>query len=88
MPQPRIMNPDDLHGLQVIDTTGDTIGKVATVYLDVEHHTPEWAAVSTGLFGTHVSLVPLVNDTTTGPLERPAIDGYRSRRAVGRVGQR
>lgn len=66
MPQPHTMNPNDLHGLQVIDTTGDTIGKVATVYLDVEHNTPEWAAVSTGLFGTHVSLVPLVNATITG----------------------
>ncbi len=66
MAHPRTMNPDHLQGLQVIDATCEKVGKAVTVYLDVEHSKPEWAAVATGVFGTHVSLVSLVNASATG----------------------
>jgi len=63
--QPRLMDPERLHGLPVVDRDGGRLGKVSAVYLDVEHGAPEWAAVRTGFFGLHETLVPLVNATVT-----------------------
>jgi len=65
MTQPRTMNPDSLHGLEVIDADGAKIGTVSGVFNDVETDKPEWAAVKTGMFGGHETLVPLVNATAT-----------------------
>ena len=66
MPAPRTMNPDSLQGLQVIDSEGSKVGKVETIFLDVETSKPEWAAVKTGMFGGKATLVPLVNASTDG----------------------
>jgi uncharacterized protein (TIGR02271 family) len=66
MTQPRTMNPDSLQDLQVIDSDGSKVGKVDTIFLDVETNKPEWAAVKTGMFGGKTTLVPLVNASTTG----------------------
>ena len=38
---------------------GDKIGTVTDVYLDEDTDQPEWLAVSTGMFGTKISFVPL-----------------------------
>jgi uncharacterized protein (TIGR02271 family) len=46
-------------GADVYDGDGRSIGKIDAIYLDNETDKPEWAAVRTGLFGRHVSLVPL-----------------------------
>ncbi len=54
-----ITNPADLRGANVTGSGGDKLGKVDEIYLDNETSKPEWAAVKTGLFGSHVSLVPL-----------------------------
>ncbi|WP_206518007.1 PRC and DUF2382 domain-containing protein [Rhodococcus sp. X156] len=61
MANPRTMSPDQLEGLQVKDGSGSKVGKVDAIYLDVETNQPEWAAVKTGFFGGHVTLVPLVD---------------------------
>ena len=53
-------------GHTVIDADGEKIGKVADVYFDEETEQPEWLAVSTGLFGTRVSFVPLAGATARG----------------------
>jgi uncharacterized protein (TIGR02271 family) len=66
MPNPRTMNPDSLQGLQVIDSDGSKVGKVETIFLDVETSKPEWAAVKTGMFAGKTTLVPLVNASTSG----------------------
>jgi len=63
--QPRTMNPDSLHDLTVLDSQGATLGKVSGVFNDAETGKPEWAAVKTGFFGSHETLVPLVNATAT-----------------------
>jgi uncharacterized protein (TIGR02271 family) len=48
------------------------LGKVDAVYLDNETQRPEWVAVSTGMFGSHVSLVPLAEaDYRDGVLHLP-----------------
>jgi uncharacterized protein (TIGR02271 family) len=54
-------DPTQLNGVTVQDSDGGKIGKVTDVYLDDQTSKPEWAAVKTGMFGGHVSLVPLAN---------------------------
>lgn len=46
-------------GRTMVGQDGDRIGKVGQVFLDDETGKPEWATVSTGLFGTRESFVPL-----------------------------
>ena len=43
----------------VVDPDGDKVGTVFDVYLDQDTDQPEWLAVSTGMFGTKISFVPL-----------------------------
>jgi uncharacterized protein (TIGR02271 family) len=60
------MNPEDLQDLQVVDSAGTKVGKVGTIFLDNDNGKPEWAAVKTGLLGSHETLVPLVNADADG----------------------
>lgn len=46
-------------GRTLIDRDGDRIGKIDDVYEDQHGGQAEWALVSTGLFGTKKTLVPL-----------------------------
>jgi uncharacterized protein (TIGR02271 family) len=78
MASPRTMNPDQLQDLQVIDANGNKVGKVSTIYLDNENGLPEWAAVKSGVFGNHETLVPLAeaqaeNDALSVPYSKDAI---------------
>ncbi|HCA88526.1 PRC and DUF2382 domain-containing protein [Janibacter terrae] len=43
----------------VTDTSGEKVGQVGQIYLDDANGRPEWVTVSTGLFGTSESFVPL-----------------------------
>lgn len=43
----------------VKDMSGDKVGSVADIYVDDQTGQPDWLAVSTGLFGTKVSFVPI-----------------------------
>src|SRR3954449_9673269 len=53
-------------GSNAVDTDGDKLGKVGQVYLDDQTGRPEWATVSTGLFGTSETFVPLADATVSG----------------------
>lgn len=57
---------NQLHGLNVHGHDGEKLGKVDAVYLDQATQRPEWVAVKSGLFGTHVSLVPLATANLAG----------------------
>jgi uncharacterized protein (TIGR02271 family) len=46
-------------GHELVDAEGNKIGKIHEIYLDQDTGQPEWLAVSTGMFGTKVSFVPL-----------------------------
>ena len=61
-----LSDPAQLDGVTVHDSDGGKIGKVSDVYLDQDTSRPEWAAVKTGMFGGHVSLVPLANANFDG----------------------
>ena len=58
--------PEQLIGRTLVSTDGDKIGRIADVYLDDQTDAPEWLAVTTGLFGSRVSFVPLTEATTAG----------------------
>ena len=47
----------------LIDNDGDKIGTIDDIYLDRETDQPEWAVVTTGLFGMKRSFVPLQDAT-------------------------
>ena len=50
----------------VYTTDGEKIGKVGQIYLDDETNEPEWVTVTTGLFGTRESFVPLADAQLDG----------------------
>jgi uncharacterized protein (TIGR02271 family) len=52
---------EDLHGAD-----GEKLGSIQEIYLDAETDQPEWALVSTGLFGSKSTFVPLRDATEAG----------------------
>jgi uncharacterized protein (TIGR02271 family) len=73
-----ISDPSTLHGATVHGSDGAKLGKVDAIYFDNDTNRPEWAAVKSGLFGSHVSLVPLQQgswngSTLTVPFDKDAI---------------
>jgi uncharacterized protein (TIGR02271 family) len=59
-------------GSNAVDTDGDKLGKVGQVYLDDQTGSPEWATISTGLFGTSETFVPLTDaSVANGTLRVP-----------------
>jgi sporulation protein YlmC with PRC-barrel domain len=69
-----IQDPAALQGLTVTGQRGEKLGKVDGVYIDNETQRPEWAAVKSGLFGTHISLVPLATADVSGDELRVPFD--------------
>jgi sporulation protein YlmC with PRC-barrel domain len=54
------------HGKDLIDSEGERIGKLEDVYFDVETDQPQFATVKEGLFGRHLTFVPLT-EMVLGP---------------------
>lgn len=59
MPVPDIDTVLAWRGRNVLDRSGDKIGKFEDLYLDAETDLPEWAAVRIGRLGRQQALVPL-----------------------------
>jgi uncharacterized protein (TIGR02271 family) len=57
-------------GQDLVDNDGDKIGTIDDIYLDRETDQPEWAVVTTGLFGMKRTFVPLQD-------AQPHADGIR-----------
>ncbi|MBE2315778.1 PRC and DUF2382 domain-containing protein [Solirubrobacter sp. CPCC 204708] len=53
-------------GQDLVDNDGDKIGSIDDIYLDRETDQPEWAVVTTGLFGTKRTFVPLAEAQPSG----------------------
>src|SRR4051812_13876305 len=53
-------------GHRAVDRDGETIGDIAEIYLDDSTGQPDWAAITTGIFGTKRSFVPLQGATASG----------------------
>ena len=63
MTQPNLA---DWQGKNLIDSSGEKIGKLQDVYVDVETDEPMFATVKEGFIGRHLTFVPLAG-VTTGP---------------------
>jgi uncharacterized protein (TIGR02271 family) len=81
-------SPEDTHmittqdvnriiGTNAVDSDGSKLGKIGQVYLDDQTGRPEWATVSTGLFGTQESFVPLAEAEISGDSLRVPYDKAR-----------
>jgi len=57
-------------GRDVVDESGEKIGRLEEIYVDDETGRPEWLAVKTSWFGGHVSLVPLQDASASGDMVR------------------
>ncbi|HEX4019132.1 MAG TPA: PRC-barrel domain-containing protein [Frankiaceae bacterium] len=73
-------DPASIRDRVLIGADGSKLGKVENVFLDNETDKPERVAVSTGLFGRHVSLVPLAAATESGddlqvPFDKETVKG-------------
>ena len=73
-----ISDPSALNGAQVYGRDGDKLGKVDAVYYDNDTDQPEWVSIKSGLFGGHISLVPLSQgnwdgNTLTVPFDQDMI---------------
>jgi len=53
-------------GQTAYGSDGDKIGKISDIYLDEETGKPEWLAVSTGMFGSRLSFVPVSGASAQG----------------------
>jgi len=57
---------DSVAKATVHDSAGGKVGSVGQIYLDNNTGAPEWVTVKTGMFGNHVSFVPLAKATISG----------------------
>ena len=61
-------------GRTVVDQSGEKIGKFEEIYLEAESQSPEWASVTTGLFGLRQTLIPLRDAQEEGDALRVPYD--------------
>ena len=69
-----------IDGGNVVDTDGDSIGKIGQVYLDNDSGDVSWVTVKTGFFGSTEAFVPtdqatLSGDTVTAPYDKAKVKG-------------
>src|SRR5687767_6417422 len=67
-------NAYDWEGCTLVDRTGDKIGTIDGLYVDQETAKPEWALVTSGLFGKKASFVPLAGASQEGDDVRVNVD--------------
>ena len=67
-PEDTVMHRDiaEWHGMNIVDREGEPIGRLEEVYVDVETDEPHFGTVKEGLFGRHLTFVPLIG-ITIGP---------------------
>jgi uncharacterized protein (TIGR02271 family) len=53
------VNIQEWRGAKAVDVDGDKVGTIDEVYLDRGSERPEWVTVTTGLFGTRTTFVPI-----------------------------
>ena len=79
-------------GSNAVGSDGDKIGKIEEIYTDAETGKPEWLAVTTGLFGSKVSFVPIAEASETGgdvrvPYDKQQVKDAPNAEADGELSQ-
>jgi sporulation protein YlmC with PRC-barrel domain len=83
-----------LRGHELRGRDGERIGTIEEIYLDTDSNRPEWALVTTGMFGTKQSFVPIGEATREGdgvrvPFDKATVKDApmaRSRSSTGTMG--
>jgi uncharacterized protein (TIGR02271 family) len=63
---PEMTDAYQWHGRSIVGMDGERIGKITDIYEDPATGKPEWATVSSGLFGTKSNFVPLAGAAPEG----------------------
>ena len=71
------------HGRTMVGSDGEEIGKISDIYEDRQTGTPEWATVSSGLFGTKSIFVPLAGAAPDGEDVRAPVTRDQVKNAPG-----
>jgi uncharacterized protein (TIGR02271 family) len=76
----------------MLDPAGDKLGTIDAIYLDDETGQPEWATVTSGLFGTKAAFVPLaqaqdIGDSVQVPYDKQQVKNAPSMEADGSLSQ-
>jgi uncharacterized protein (TIGR02271 family) len=79
-------------GSNAVDNDGDKIGTIEEIYMDAETGKPEWLAVTTGLFGSKVSFIPLAEASESGgevrvPYDKQQVKDAPNAEADGELSQ-
>jgi uncharacterized protein (TIGR02271 family) len=89
---PDIDTVQNWQGRTMVDPVGDKLGTIADIYLDDDTGQPEWATVTTGLFGTKQTFVPLAQaqakgETVEVPYDKDQVTGAPTMQAEGQLSQ-
>ena len=79
-------------GSNAVDSDGDKIGKIEEIYMDAETGKPEWLAVTTGMFGSKVSFIPIAEAREAGgdvrvPYDKQQVKDAPTAEADGELSQ-
>jgi PRC-barrel domain len=89
---PSIETVRSWQGRAMVDPVGDRLGMIDAIYLDDETGQPEWATVTSGLFGTKQTFVPLAQAQATGdsvqvPYDKAQVKDAPNMAADGQLSQ-
>src|SRR3984957_7352053 len=65
-PMPEMTDAYQWHGRTMVGSDSERIGNISEIYEDPQTGKPEWAPVSSGLFGTKSNFVPLAGASPAG----------------------
>src|SRR4029453_5856791 len=89
---PSIETAQAWQGRTMVAPAGDKLGTIDAIYLDDETGQPEWATVTSSLFGTKAAFVPLAQAQDTGdsvqvPYDKDQVKGAPSLEAAAQLSQ-
>jgi uncharacterized protein (TIGR02271 family) len=89
---PSLETVQSWQGRTMVDPAGDKLGTIDAIYLDDETGQPEWATVTSGLFGTKEAFVPLsqaqaMGDTIHVPYDKAQVKDAPNMAADGQLSQ-
>jgi uncharacterized protein (TIGR02271 family) len=89
---PSIDTVQSWQGRTMVDPAGDKLGTIDAIYLDDETGQPEWATVTSGLFGTKTAFVPIaqaqdIGDSVQVPYDKAQVKNAPSMAADGSLSQ-
>jgi uncharacterized protein (TIGR02271 family) len=89
---PDIDTVQNWQGRTMVDPAGDKLGTIDAIYLDDDTAQPEWATVTTGLFGAKTTFVPLAQAQATGdsvqvPYDKQRVKDAPNMQADGQLSQ-